>query len=65
MKRTNLVLNEDVLEKARTITGMRTYSEVVNFALSELIRRKTFDKIDAYANSNIWEGDLASMRRDT
>jgi hypothetical protein len=64
MKRTNLVLNEEVLEKARAMTGARTYSEVANLALEELVRRRSFARIDQYASSGIWEGDLPEMRDD-
>jgi Arc/MetJ family transcription regulator len=64
MKRANLVLDEETLESARAIAGLKTYSEVVNLALRELIKRATFAKIDQYASSDVWEGNLAEMRSD-
>ncbi len=64
MKRTNLVLDEQVLDRAKAVSGLRTYSDVVNFALQELVRLKTFSKIDSFASSGVWEGDLAMMRDD-
>jgi Arc/MetJ family transcription regulator len=64
MKRTNLVLDEQVLDQAKALTGTKTYSEVVNLALSELVRRRTFARIDDYASSDIWEGNLSEMRDD-
>lgn len=64
MKRTNLVLDEQTLEIAKAMTGSKTYSDVVNFALQELIRRITFAQIDEYASSDVWEGDLSRMRDD-
>jgi Arc/MetJ family transcription regulator len=64
MKRTNLVLDEEILEEARRGTGLKTYSAVVNYALAELIRRERFARIDEYASSGVWEGDLAEMRDD-
>jgi hypothetical protein len=64
MRRTNLVLDETNLNAAKAILGVRTYSEAVNIALIETIRRKTFNKIDRFASSGIWEGELAEMRRD-
>ena len=64
MKRTNLVLDEEILDKAKAIVGSKTYSDVVNMALRELIRRKTFENIDKFASSGIWEGDLSKMRDD-
>jgi Arc/MetJ family transcription regulator len=64
MKRTNLVLDEQMLESARSIAGIKTYSEVVNLALTEFVRRKTFERVDSYASSDIWEGNVAEMRGD-
>jgi Arc/MetJ family transcription regulator len=64
MKRTNLVLDEQLLDDARKALGSRTYSEVVNLALRELLRHKTFAGIDRYAHSGVWEGDLSEMRGD-
>ncbi len=64
MKRTNLVLDERLLDSARRISGSKTYSEAVNLALKELIRKRTFEKIDSFAGSGAWEGDLGEMRDD-
>ena len=64
MKRTNLVLNEDALEQAKLILGSKTYSEAVNTALQEVIRVRTFQQIDRFASSGIWDGDLAEVRDD-
>jgi Arc/MetJ family transcription regulator len=38
MKRTNLVLNEDLLNEATRVLGAKTYSAAVNTALQEVIR---------------------------
>ena len=38
MKRTNLILNEELLEKARRIAGDKTYSATVNRLLEEAVR---------------------------
>ncbi|MFA7566233.1 MAG: type II toxin-antitoxin system VapB family antitoxin [Alkalispirochaeta sp.] len=65
MKRTNLVLDKDKLERAKAMSGSRTYSETVNRALEEYLRRHTFATIDQFAASGVWEGDLTEMREDT
>jgi Arc/MetJ family transcription regulator len=65
MKRTNLVLDEHLLDGARAVAGLKTYSETVNLALAEFIRKKRFEKIDLYAGSDMWEGDLSEMRSDS
>lgn len=38
MKRTNLVLNEHLLEEATRMLGEKTYSAAVNTALAEVVR---------------------------
>jgi Arc/MetJ family transcription regulator len=64
MKRTNLVLDEKLLEEATRLAGQRTYSATVDLALSELVRRARAGKILELAGAGLWEGDLAKMRRD-
>jgi len=64
MKRTNLVLNEQLLELATKLTGERTYSATVNRALEELVRRIRAGRILELAGSGLWKGDLAEMRRN-
>lgn len=65
MKRTNLVLHEHTLDEAKAVSGLKTYSEVVNLALREYVRRKRFEQIDRFAGSDVWEGRLPYMRDDS
>jgi Arc/MetJ family transcription regulator len=65
MKRTNLVLDEKLLEEATRLAGQRTYSKTVDLALLEFVRRARAGKILELAGAGLWEGDLAEMRRDT
>ena len=65
MKRTNLVLDEQILDEAKTISGLKTYSQVVNAALNEYVRRKKFERIDRFAGSDVWQGNLPLMRDDS
>ncbi|HEV8129873.1 MAG TPA: type II toxin-antitoxin system VapB family antitoxin [Acidobacteriota bacterium] len=64
MKRTNLVLDEDLLEEAMRLSGERTYSRTVERALSDYVRRIKARQILQLAGSGLWEGDLAEMRED-
>ena len=64
MKRTNLVLNEDLLEEATRLSGERTYSKTVERALSEMVRRVKARQILDLAGSGLWQGDLTVMRED-
>lgn len=62
MKRTNLVLDETLLEEATRLSGERTYSRTVERALQEFVRRARARRILDLAGSGLWEGDLAVMR---
>jgi hypothetical protein len=64
MKRTNLVLSEDLLEEAVRISGERTYSRAVERALEDFIKRAKAKQILELAGSGLWEGDLSEMRGD-
>lgn len=64
MKRTNLVLDETLLEEALQLSAQRTYSKTVELALSEFVRRARAGKILALAGAGLWDGDLSAMRRD-
>ena len=64
MKRTNLVLREDLLEEAVRLSGARTYSRAVDLALEQFVLRIKARRILALAGSGLWDGDLAAMRQD-
>jgi Arc/MetJ family transcription regulator len=64
MKRTNLVLDEKLLEEAVRLSGERTYSRTVERALEEFVRRIRARRILSLSGSGLWEGSLSTMRRD-
>jgi Arc/MetJ family transcription regulator len=64
MKRTNLVLDEQLLKEATRLAGGRTYSGTVNLALHDFVRRARARRILDLAGSGLWEGELAEMRTD-
>ncbi len=64
MKRTNLVLDEALLEEATRLSGQRTYSRTVELALADFVRRIRAGEILQLAGSGLWDGDLSEMRRD-
>ena len=64
MKRTNLVLDGELLEEATRLSGERTYSKTVERALREMVRRAKARQILDLAGSGLWQGDLAAMRED-
>ncbi|RLB58728.1 MAG: type II toxin-antitoxin system VapB family antitoxin [Deltaproteobacteria bacterium] len=65
MKRTTIVIDEELLEKAARLAGVKTYSKAVETALFEFVRRAEARKILELRGSGLWEGDLAEMRGDT
>lgn len=64
MKRTNLVLDERLLEEATRLSGERTYSRAVERALEEFIKRARARQILDLAGSGLWDGNLAVVRDD-
>ncbi len=64
MKRTNLVLDEKLLDEATRLSGERTYARTVERALRDFVRRAKARRILELAGSGLWEGDLATVRED-
>lgn len=64
MKRTNLVLDEQLLREAMRLSGEPTYSRTVERALAELVRLIRAGRILELAGSGLWEGELGDMRGD-
>ena len=63
MKRTNLVLREDLLKEAVVLSGEKTYSRAVEVALTDFVRRAKARTILGLRGSGLWEGNLPEMRR--
>src|SRR5438067_1726511 len=64
MRRTNVILDEKLLEEAHRRSGEKTYSATINRALQDLIRRVTVEEgMKILSGSNAWEGNLEEMRR--
>ncbi len=64
MKRINLLLREDLLDEALRVSGERTYSQAVERALEDYVRRVKAGQILQLAGSGAWEGNLAEMREN-
>ncbi len=65
MKRTNLVLDPQVLEEALRLSGERTYSRTVGRALEDFVHRVKAGKIIELQGQGLWDGDLGAMRGDS
>ncbi len=64
MKRTNLALDESLLDEATRLSGERTYSRTVERALREFVARARARRILDLAGSGLWQGDLSVVRED-
>ncbi len=63
MKRTNIVIDENLIEKGLEVTGLSTRRALVDHALRELLRRESQKKILELKGQIKWEGDLDAMRQ--
>ena len=60
--RTNIVIDDNLMEEAIKLTGAKTKKEAVELGLKMLVRIKSQEKIRAYRGKLKWEGDLDDMR---
>jgi len=61
--RTNIVIDDKLIERGMRYTGIRTKKQLVDFALKELIQRKERKRILGLKGRLRWEGNLDDMRR--
>lgn len=64
MSRTNIELDDELVQKARKLTRLKTKREIVGKALELLVRSENRKNILRYYASGIWKGDLKRMRRN-
>ena len=62
--RTNIVIDDDLLEGAMRATGAKTKREAVELGLAALVRLKEQEEIRGLRGRLRWTGDLDEMRRD-
>ena len=61
--RANIEIDNDVLQEAQTLTGMRTKRETVDLALRELVARYRRSGVLDLRGRVAWVGDLDESRR--
>jgi Arc/MetJ family transcription regulator len=64
VSRTNIEINDALIQKARKLTRLRTKRAIVDRALELLVRTESRKGILHYYGSGIWEGDLKAARRN-
>ena len=60
--RTNIVLDDDLIEEAMALTGLSTKRAVVHEALRTLVRLRRQASIRQLRGKLQWEGNLDEMR---
>ena len=63
MKRTNVVLDDDLVEDCIKATGIKTRKALIDHALRELLRRENQAKILELKGNIDWEGNLDEWRK--
>jgi Arc/MetJ family transcription regulator len=63
MGRTNIVIDDDLVRKARKLTRLKTKREIVDKALELLVRSESRKGLLLHYGTGIWKGDLKAMRR--
>jgi Arc/MetJ family transcription regulator len=62
MKRTNIVINEELIKEAMRVSGLKTIKGIVDTALRDYIRREKQLDILKLKGAIKWEGDLTLLR---
>jgi len=62
--RTNIVIDDKLMQQALVASGCRTKREAVEAGLRLLVRIKAQERIRTARGKLPWDGDLDAMRRD-
>ena len=63
MKRTNVVLDEKIVDECMKATGIKTQKALIDYALRELLRHENQKKILQLKGKVHWEGSLVEWRQ--
>ncbi|RJP86240.1 MAG: type II toxin-antitoxin system VapB family antitoxin [Desulfobacteraceae bacterium] len=62
MARTNVVIDDDLINECQKLTGIRTRRSLIDYALHELRRRGRQKRLLELKGAIKWEGDLTEWR---
>jgi Arc/MetJ family transcription regulator len=62
--RTNIVIDDNLMNDALKLTGVKTKREAVELGLKTLIRLKKQENIRRFRGRLQWDGNLDEMRSD-
>lgn len=63
MSRTNIHLDDGLVQKGLKMTGLRTKRELVDLALRELVRKEDQKSILSLEGAIRWRGNLDEVRK--
>ena len=61
---TNVVIDDTLMERALTLSGLQSQREAIEEGLRLLVRLKEQERLRTARGKLRWEGDLDAMRRD-
>ena len=62
MGRTNVVLDDELVEECQKLTGIKTRRALIDYALHELLRHRRQRRLLELRGTVDWEGDLDAWR---
>ena len=62
--RTNIVIDDELMNRVLKLTGIRTKREAVEMGLKALLKLKKQEGIREFCGKLDWEGDLDDLRSD-
>lgn len=62
--RTNVVIDDDLMESALKVSGLRTKKDAIEEGLKLLVQVKRQKEIKRFRGKLKWDGNLDEMRRD-
>jgi len=62
--RTNIVIDDKLMNKAKKLSGLKTKRETIEEALKLLVTQREQSEIRKLRGKLVWEGDLEEMRLD-
>lgn len=60
--RTNIMIDDNLMDNALKLTGLKTKRETVELGLKTLIQLKKQEQIRNFRGKLSWDGDLEQMR---
>lgn len=62
--RTNIEIDDQLMQDVLRLTGIKTKREAVELGLRQLLRLRQQEEIRRFRGKLAWEGDLDAMRTD-